>query len=787
MDYKKFTIDGKEIMLNDEQHNIVTSNLDENMRIIACAGSGKTTTIVCRIKYLIDKEVPPPSIILTTFNVDAAESMKRKILSIFGSNPKIMIGTIDSISCRFYNSYCKSSGFRGVAEYSTEFLKFLQTEEGRDVMREYKYLFFDEFQDCNDIQFNIIKEFYQVGCIVVVIGDDAQNIYQWRGSNIDYILNFDKYVSAKTYKLIHNYRSTPEIISFANMSIANNSDQIPKEMKSIHPSINYKPLIVPVKSEEQQSILVVKRIYEYIEKGISPQNIAILSRNNYPLKGLEEEIEKWNTKYENNNEKQIKYVSLISDDLRDTKPKILPNHITLTTIHKAKGLEWDVVLLISCNDSRFPAEIDNIAIQEERRLFYVAITRAKKYLEIYFSNAHVSRFVSELDKHLYHFPLMKPGHLKTIDKRTIRYKTSVTDLIGMLEASDMNSLRSMNILIDLNKMTDKIHGVHKYDTYIDQYNLQADYGIFIDRYVSRAFGVFFEDSNGLKDNIAERVINSLILDPAEYMIYNKYNSNIIRNINSSLFNKDTTVLLQYLNKTDKDFMCVVDPKHRDILKIVLMKIINECKKRNLEPYELFVIPKSYLPSEFNASMKTAYEKYIGKELNQTVIKHIYDVSLCQNVYDGRRRLLYKTDIFDKFNTDQMLYTDINNYVSSFANKTVKVKQTIRNNQLYISGELDALNVTDNIIIDFKCSSNSVCKLEWIIQLLTYTALIRLHTNYKVEYIQIYNPLMGTITTFDVNDWHKEIELLQYLSKTRDDRLLRTKIMSKNAPKYFSLK
>ena len=90
-----------------------------------------------------------------------------------------------------------------------------------------------------------------------------------------------------------------------------------------------------------------------------------------------------------------------------TKIKIIPNHICLTTIHKAKGLEWDVVFLIDCDDSKFPSEIDPIAIEEERRLFYVAITRAEKQLHLSYAtsryrwgtltNCEPSRFIEEID------------------------------------------------------------------------------------------------------------------------------------------------------------------------------------------------------------------------------------------------------------------------------------------------------------------------------------------------------------------------------------------------------
>ena len=183
--------------LNDEQKSVVVAPLDKHIRIVAGAGSGKTTTILYRIKYLLEKEVDPSSILLTTFNVDAAEVLKDRLKNKLKIDEKILkkmfIGTIDSISYRFYRMYFAQESYRGVQEYSTELLKFLNTDDGKDkILNRFIYVFFDEFQDANNTQFEILKKFSEKSYLTV-IGDDAQNIYHWRGSNIDYILNFDKY------------------------------------------------------------------------------------------------------------------------------------------------------------------------------------------------------------------------------------------------------------------------------------------------------------------------------------------------------------------------------------------------------------------------------------------------------------------------------------------------------------------------------------------------------------------------------------------------------------------
>ena len=149
------------------------------------------------------------------------------------------------------------------------------------------------------------------------------------------------------------------------------------------------------------------------------------------------------------------------------------------------------------------------------------------------------------------------------------------------------------------------------------------------------------------------------------------------------------------------------------------------------------------------------------------------MSICQNIHDGRRRLLYK-NVFDSFNSDLSLYTDIDKWISKFKDDDFQVKITLDDKSLSVCGELDMYNATNCTIVDFKVSTSSDCKLEWIIQLLAYTALLRLIKHCEVFYIQIYSPMSGTVTTFDVSDWHKEHELLTFLSDVRNAKLQRTK-------------
>ena len=822
-DYYHYQLGDHRIKINEEQYKVVTEDISKNIRIIACAGSGKTLTVCCRIKYLIDHGQLPERIMLTTFNVDAAESMKSRIKLLFGFLPNITIGTIDSIACRLWNRYFRTNKFIGISEFASELLNFLQTSANKEkILGAYDYVFFDEFQDCNAIQFQIVKEFASYGSKVTVVGDDAQNIYQWRGSQIEFILNLDKYIpNLITHKLVNNYRSTPEIIKFANMSISYNSDQIPKQMISNKESINFSPTIIQFNSDEDQCFEIIKMILKFVSNGIKYDQIAILSRNNYCLKLLEEHIVKLNSskkKPESNNKIKQKlensldefyeeitstddndfmpYIALITEDNSATKPKVTEGHLTLTTIHKSKGLEWDVVFLIGSNDKVFPSEIDDISIQEERRLFYVAITRPKKYLYITFTKKSVSRFVAEVPMEFYNFVNFKEEYFTYDNLRGLKFDTGVTKLIQMLNETDYQELRNNGILPDIQPTIKKIHGEHHFGKYTDRYYLHPDFGEFIDRYISRNIGKINNNSNGLLDRSAEIVISSCPIQRPHYDIYKKYEINFKLNINKI---KNDTPKNQYIklfsikNKKFDKITRGIDYTDIHILTDIIGAIVKTAKENNKEPKDILVVPTNYLPAEIKSLMALYYNSYKNKG-NKTldVLKDVYSISLCGNILADRRRLLYK-DVFSKFTEDPKLFTDIKKYTTMIKNDNLLCKKYICDETRSIEGEIDLLNFTTGEIIDFKCSKDTNCKIEWLLQLLTYCALIKVNKNelmkehgldidndnLDIKMLTIYNPLQGNLYQFDVGEWDYHEDLLEYLDFVRLRQLSKVKVNYNN--------
>lgn len=779
-DYHKYKFGNKKITVNNEQYSIITGDIKKNVRIIACAGSGKTTTILCRIKYLIDRNIPAKRIMVTTFNVDAAQNLKQKIVELFGFMPAITLGTIDSIACRFYHRYFFKDYFVGVREYGIELLKYLESSEGYNILDEYDYIFFDEFQDVNQIQFNILMKFYQNGSIITVIGDDAQNIYQFRNSNVKFIIDFDNHVTnLVTYKLLHNYRSTPEIITMANESIIINRNQIKKEMLPINQTIGFIPKITYYQSYEEQHQQIINQIIEFKKNGISDDNIAIVSRNNFPLKLFEEAIEIHNSNSQNQN---IQYVSLITEDNCDNKPKIRESHLTITTIHKSKGLEWDIVFILGCSDDILPSGKDNLSLEEERRLFYVAITRAKKYLYLTFSKKKnhakipfLTRFVQELPPNCYNFTNKTTKHYNLNPDKKPLFETAVTEILKMFNEQDIVKLRYENIIPSILPITTRVHDSTNIDNNIKDNFWEPDYGQFVDRYITREFGFRNNRTDGLKDACAISIIRACILPEREYVYYKKYINNFKINIKHIKKETDECDYLKIINFNQESSILIENIKDLDALIAVniIKKIMVIATQLSIDPSQVYVSTESKLPANFRNMMEVSYIKYQDPKLKtDDIVSDIYKISLCSMISNDRRRLLYRKDTEKIFiDNNKEIYGNIMQYIDHIGHDNLKCKKYLSDNKYDINGETDLVDFDNCKIIDFKCSSSENFQFEWLLQLLAYASLIK-NENIEIKTLEIYNPLQGLIFTIDISNWKQHDNLIKYMDIVRCRQLNR---------------
>lgn len=163
---------------------------------------------------------------------------------------------------------------------------------------QFQHILVDEYQDTNKLQAELIDLLAVKHKNVMVVGDDAQSIFAWRGAEFTNIYEFPKrYPKAEIYKLEMNYRSTPEILGLANVSISNNRKQFPKTLEAVKKSKDWKPALVPCSDVEQQSAFVASRILELRDEGTSLEEIAVLYRSHYHSIELQLELTRRNIPY----------------------------------------------------------------------------------------------------------------------------------------------------------------------------------------------------------------------------------------------------------------------------------------------------------------------------------------------------------------------------------------------------------------------------------------------------------------------------------------------------------
>lgn len=175
-------------------------------------------------------------------------------------------------------------------------LKLLETrpEVAELYQRQFLAILVDEFQDTNRIQSDLVDRLAARHRNVMVVGDDAQSIYSWRGANFRNIMEFPKrYPNARIFKIEQNYRSTPQILTLANHAIAANTQQFHKNLQPTRASGPI-PQLVPVFNASEQAAFVAGHLLELRDQGVEMREMAILYRSHYHSMELQMELTRRN-------------------------------------------------------------------------------------------------------------------------------------------------------------------------------------------------------------------------------------------------------------------------------------------------------------------------------------------------------------------------------------------------------------------------------------------------------------------------------------------------------------
>ncbi|MCM8804516.1 MAG: ATP-dependent helicase [Candidatus Omnitrophica bacterium] len=255
------------------------------------------------LKEIIEKinkkdKFPHPSKIkeFISLSINKCENLRETIISFFPEYSNL-ISDVEKIQ-KEYQKIKRSLNQLDYDDLLLYWLKIMRNQStGDKISSQFRYILVDEYHDTNRLQAKILYLVAKKHKNIMVVGDDAQSIYSFRGATISNIIEFPKiYPEAKIFYLDINYRSTPEILNFANNVISHNKVQFPKNLISVRKN-GIKPVIVKCRNMKEESIFVSQRINKLLEIGIEPQEIGVLFRSRYQAAELEIELSKLKIPY----------------------------------------------------------------------------------------------------------------------------------------------------------------------------------------------------------------------------------------------------------------------------------------------------------------------------------------------------------------------------------------------------------------------------------------------------------------------------------------------------------
>jgi DNA helicase-4 len=282
-----------------------------------------------------------------------------------------------------YIHYCINKSYLDFNDLIARSISLFQNHA--DIANKYKskyqYILVDEFQDVNNLQVDLIKLLLTDETQLFCVGDDWQSIYGFRGSNVKYIIDFENHFNnAKVVKLNLNYRSTHNIVGASNEVIRHNKFKVEKDVRASKKS-EHKIVVYAGNDQDENIQFCLDKVRELLEDGLTNDDILFLYRRS---------------------KMYAPYFFRFKNEGICVQAK---------TIHAAKGLEAKVVFIIGLTEGYggFPdiwledrifqviKKVNHdLLMEEERRLFYVAITRAKDKLFLITEKGNESSFLKEI-------------------------------------------------------------------------------------------------------------------------------------------------------------------------------------------------------------------------------------------------------------------------------------------------------------------------------------------------------------------------------------------------------
>ncbi len=344
--------------------------------------------------------------------------------------------------CKYMDLSMKKLGLRDYTDQIIHCINFFR--QNQNLVPFFEHVLVDEYQDVNSAQIELIDLLNSSNLFCV--GDPRQSIFGWRGSQIKYVLNFEeKHPDCEIITLSTNYRSSKQIVELINSAME--SARLP-ELKHFN-ELNAEIKLIGFDSEEDEANFVVSKIKDI---DIPKNEIFVLARTNRIISELSGRMKLNGIKY------------ILRTEEHNADIEAAKDEVTLATVHSIKGLEADAVFVVGCNGLSFPCKTSEHPVmelakiydydkeEEERRLFYVAMSRAKTRLYLTYSGKP-TRFVT--DKMM---DILKPENTKS--------KPLLKNLDAPLTRIQNDKITEVNLMAKLKEWRAKLAREYNLPAYI---------------------------------------------------------------------------------------------------------------------------------------------------------------------------------------------------------------------------------------------------------------------------------------------------------------------------------
>ncbi len=756
-----------------------------------------------QIVYIYDK-------VSTNFPINLNETIKQLSIS---SKYKVVINNI----LKEYKTVKKNENLVDFNDLMISFCQLLGTKKITPFLDKIKYIFFDEYQDINPVQNYILSCFKKNPDVnLMVVGDDAQAIYSFRGSSVKYIWEFEtNFDNVKTYFLETNYRSTPAIVNFFQDIISHNTNQFKKNVKSNQKEQGMKPYIMSYNSNNEQYKLIAEDIYKKHKSGISLKDMVVLSRKNSSLESLEHELILHNIPVI----KSIGVSLLNKQHIKDfiafltiiTNPKSSIHWKRILALHKNIGIARANEIIDSSTNNDYLESIKNYK--------NIETTNLMMFYDLMINVNDKSKSIKE-KVHMVQSYLIYLWELNN-DVRSNNMEQRKSDMISLLAFMNKQSIEEFINNVHLNLEIDNHEDSLFLSTVHSSKGLEWEYVYLLDmdcknfpnirqnyykeeidnvmeerrlfyvaasrakKYLSINFAEDISNYNGsyqiVSPFIRELDNNNYICSSSCKTINSQHEYNFTGNISTDVNNylrfngyKLLTDMILNLSSTREniglkcDLPIPITLKNRLIVGNMMDLLVSKIIHNNFTEYiDNFELNKN----NYNQLPEKVYHNYIDNYTDwRNILADIFYIATYKykiegtasrfkeplgsgNNIDDWREYLYKTDICNNY------YCSMEKCIIKLVNKLMKDNNTMHKKLISIHTNITMNPIKGEIdfmindtLIEMKTTPDDACTFPNICQTLMYGYLLE-RKNIKINKIIILNLWDGTMDTFNTSDFN----------------------------------